>query len=418
MSASASSVVDPRRTVAELRELAALTSDEHGAQRVAFTPTWAAARTFLAERLDALGVSHDVDEAGNMWATVPGERDEAVVIGGHLDSVPNGGWLDGTLNVLAGLEVVRRLMTMSSRPVTVRLVDWADEEGARFGGRSMFGSSVATGAINPVDMGDLTDNDGVTLSDAAAEYGIDLGRAARARQRLEGVAAYIELHVEQGPVLEERDAALAAVTGTIGIERHLLRITGQADHAGTASMDRRVDAFLAGARVALVVREVAIAAGGSGTCGRLSLVPGVPTVVPGQCEMSIDLRHYDQAALRGMVEEVRSSISMITDEEGVGFETAPIMQVPAVAFDPTLVAHARDVVNELSGTLQEMPGPILHDATRIAQSGVPTAMLFVQSLGGLSHTKEEDTRPEHIELSVQALDALVERTIQWVADRP
>src|SRR5207249_9629415 len=183
--------LDPGRTVAELRELQELTGDENGAQRVAWTDTWQRAREWLRGRLDGTGAEETIDAAGNQWFTLRGGSERAVLIGGHIDSVPNGGWLDGALNVMAGVEVLRRIAEEGEPPVTVRLVNWADEEGARFG-RSLFGSSAAAGSMHDQDeLRQLTDRDGVALPDALAAHGVDLGRALDSRPQLESAAAYL-----------------------------------------------------------------------------------------------------------------------------------------------------------------------------------------------------------------------------------
>src|SRR5829696_1113023 len=192
--------LDPHRTVDELRELRELTGNEDGAQRVAWTETWTKARDWLRGKLDGVGAKEQVDAAGNQWFTLAGETERALLIGGHIDSVPNGGWLDGCLNVLAGLEVLRRIAAEGTPPVTIRLVDWCDEEGARFS-RSLFGSSAASGALDVEAVRNLTDRDGVRLEDALKPHGIHLARALEARRELDTAAAYLELHIEQGPVL-------------------------------------------------------------------------------------------------------------------------------------------------------------------------------------------------------------------------
>src|SRR3954449_449117 len=191
--------LDPARALADLRALRRLTGDERGAQRVAWTDTWSRARQWLRERVAELPGEVDVatDEAGNLWVTLagaPGGRDDMVVLGSHLDSVPDGGWLDGALGVLGGLEVLRAIAARGTPPVTVALVDWADEEGARFG-RSLLGSSLATGALDPTTVRDVRDRDGGTLPDALAAHGVDLETAPRARGRLDRAAAYLELHI-------------------------------------------------------------------------------------------------------------------------------------------------------------------------------------------------------------------------------
>src|SRR5438874_1488830 len=195
------SELSPQRTVAELKELRALTGNADGAQRVAFTDTWAKGRQWLRIKLAGLPVEIHQDEAGNLWTTLKGKSDRTLIIGGHMDSVPNGGWLDGCLNVLAGVEVLRRIAAQGTPPVTVRLVDWCDEEGARFG-RSLFGSSGFSGSLVADEVRNLVDRDGIKLADAVKKHDIDLDRATEARKEQKDASGYLELHIEQGPVLE------------------------------------------------------------------------------------------------------------------------------------------------------------------------------------------------------------------------
>src|SRR5438876_9219222 len=245
--------LSPSRTVAELKELRELTGDENGAQRVAWTDTWERAREWLREKLAGLPLEEEIDEAGNQWWTLRGGSEQAVLIGGHIDSVPNGGWLDGALNVLAGVEVMRGL---SEPAATVRLVNWADEEGARFG-RSLFGSSAAAGSMADQDeLRARKDADGNALPDVLAEHGVDLDKATEAN--LGNAAAYLELHIEQGPVLESLDLPLGVVLGTFGVERHQVTFRGQAAHAGSTPMDARRDALAGAALLECAIREIAI----------------------------------------------------------------------------------------------------------------------------------------------------------------
>ena len=243
-------MLNPKRTVAELKELRALTADENGAQRVAFTETWSRARGWLREKLQALPVEIHSDPAGNVWATLRGKSERSLLIGGHIDSVPNGGWLDGCLNLLAGVEILRRINEQydGKPPVTVRLVDWADEEGARFG-KSLFGSSACSGNLDLEEARTLVDKDGVRLPDALKNVGIDLERAKESGNELKNAAAYIELHIEQGPVLLNLGLPLGAVLGTFGVERHAITFHGQAAHSGSTPMNVRKDAFLAAAKM-------------------------------------------------------------------------------------------------------------------------------------------------------------------------
>jgi N-carbamoyl-L-amino-acid hydrolase len=409
--------LDPSRTVTRLRELRDLTGDEHGAQRVAWTETWAAGRAWLRESLADLPLEVERDEAGNDWYTLRGESDRAVLIGGHMDSVPNGGWLDGCLNVLAGAEVLRRIAGDGTPPVTVRLVDWADEEGARFG-RSLFGSSAAAGSMADQDeLRRLNDRDGVSLPDALREHGVDLDGALAARRQLERAAAYLELHIEQGPVLESLDLPLGVVLGTFGVERSRITWRGQAAHAGSTPMDRRRDALAGAAKLALDLRRIAAETGDGAVCtsGGVVCRPGIVTSVVETAEQLLDQRHLDAAKLSSMLAAAQEASRRFAEEERIDVEWERIWQIEPILFDETLVGFAEEAITEVAGTCHRLPSGPLHDAAEVSRAGIPTVMVFVQSLRGLSHTKLEDTRPEHLELSVEALDRLAAKTIAWVA---
>jgi allantoate deiminase len=407
--------VDAARAVAGLRELRRLTGNEEGAQRVAWTDTWIAARDWLAGELDGIeGVHVERDEAGNTWATAPGESERFVIVGGHLDSVPDGGWLDGTLDVLAGLEVLRALAP-ETRALTFKLVDWADEEGARFG-RSLLGSSACAGSLDPDSVRGLTDRDGTSLPDALAAHGVELDRMRDSHARLDGAAAYLELHIEQGPVLERLDLPLGVVIGTFGVQRHHVRFTGAHAHAGATPMDVRRDAFLAAARSALAFRDDAAARDDvRATTGSVRVSPGIVTAFNGTCEISLDQRALDAGVLAEMLASAREASERIAAEEGCEVEWEQVWEIEPIPFDRELIDIADTVVEEVAGTSHRLPSGPLHDAAEVARAGVPTVMLFVQSLRGLSHTPLEDTKPEHLELSVAALDRLATKTIARVA---
>jgi hydantoinase/carbamoylase family amidase len=407
--------LQPARTVEELRELQELTGDENGAQRVAWTDTWERARGWLRAKLDF--AEHEIDEAGNQWFTLPGGSERALLIGGHMDSVPNGGWLDGCLNVLAGVEVLRRIAEEGEPPLTVRLVDWADEEGARFG-RSLFGSSAAAGSMRDQDeLRQLTDRDGIALPDALAEHGVDLDRALDARRRLDHAAAYLELHIEQGPVLEAMGLPLGAVLGTFGVERHRITWTGQAAHAGSTPMDKRRDALAGAAKLALDIRRIAAETGDDAVCtsGGVVCRPGIVTSVVETAEQLLDQRHLDAGKLATMLEEAKAAAERFAEEERIDVSWERIWSIEPILFDETLIGLADEAIAEVAGQSHRLPSGPLHDAAEVARAGIPTAMLFVQSLRGLSHTKQEDTKPEHLELSVQALDRLAAKTIEWLS---
>src|SRR5215218_2465276 len=391
--------LDPKRTVAELHELQELTGDADGAQRVAWTDTWVQAQDWMAGKLD--GIEMEFDEARNQWWTLPGDSERTLIIGGHLDSVPNGGWLDGALNMVAGSEVLRRIA----------------EEGARFG-RSLFGSSAAAGSMADQDeLRQRKDADGVSLPDAIGAHGVDLDRALDARSQLENAAAYLELHIEQGPVLESMDLPLGVVLGTFGVERHQLTWRGQAAHAGSTPMDKRRDALAGAAKLALEIRDIARRAGNGAVCtsGGVVCRPGIVTSVVETAECLLDQRHLDAHQLAEMLSNAEAASRRFAQEEDVEVEWERIWNIEPILFDEELISLADEAIHEVAGESHRLPSGPLHDAAEVARAGVPTVMLFVQSLRGLSHTKLEDTKEEHLELSVRALDRLADRTIARVA---
>jgi N-carbamoyl-L-amino-acid hydrolase len=409
--------LQPSRVVAQLEELRALTGNADGAQRVAWTETWATAREWLASLLADLPLDVERDAAGNDWYTLRGESERAVLIGGHMDSVPNGGWLDGALNVLAGAESLRRIAEEGTPPVTVRLVDWADEEGARFG-RSLLGSSAASGSMADQDeLRRLVDRDGVSLPDAVGAFGVDLDRVLDARAQLETAAAYLELHIEQGPVLESLELPLGVVLGTFGVERWRVTWTGQAAHAGSTPMAERRDALAGAAKLALAIRDIAREAGGGAVCtsGGVVCRPGIVTSVVETAEQLLDQRHLDAETLAAMLARAQELSHVFADEERIDVAWERIWNIQPILFDDTLIALCDEAITEVAGSSHRLPSGPLHDAAEVARAGVPTVMMFVQSLRGLSHTKLEDTREEHLELSVAALDRLAAKTVAHVA---
>jgi N-carbamoyl-L-amino-acid hydrolase len=408
--------VDARRAVEELKELAGLTGGPDGARRVAWTDEWARARAWLRGKLEEIdGLEIETDEAGNLWATAPGDSEKAVLLGGHIDSVPQGGWLDGALNTVAALEALR-VLAPQRRPVTLRLVDWADEEGARFG-RSLLGSSATAGSLDPDAVRSLKDRDGIALPDALREHGVELDRMKESHRQLENAVAYLELHIEQGPVLERLDLPLGAVLGTFGVERHAVRFTGQHAHSGSTPMDVRKDAFIAAARSAIAFRDDAVARDDvRATTGFVNVSPAIVTAFNGWCEMSLDQRALDPDVLADMLREAREASERIASEEGVSVEWERLWQIEPIPFDEELIGLAEESITEVSGRSHRLPSGPLHDAAEMARL-MPTVMLFVKSLRGLSHTKDEDTPEEDLELSVRALHRLAEKTMEWAANR-
>lgn len=412
-----SSGIDPKRTIAELKDLRSFTADADGAQRVAFTPTWVAARQWLRRKLEAIpGVEVHTDAAGNLWGTLAGESPRALLIGGHIDSVPNGGWLDGCLNTLAGVEILRRIAaeTAGRPPVTVRVVDWADEEGARFG-KSLFGSSACAGSLAMDEARGLRDRDGTTLPDALRAVGIDFERVKDSHGELAHAAAYLELHIEQGPVLLDLDLPLGAVLGTFGVERHAITFHGQAAHSGSTPMNRRRDAFLAAAKMSPEIYRIAERSGG-GVCtiGSCTTKPGIVTSVVEECRLTLDQRHLDAAALARMLAEAREASERFAREGHVRVTWERLWQIEPRPFHPQLIDLCDAAIRETCGVSHRLPSGPLHDAAEVCGAGVPTVMMFVQSLHGISHNKIEDTREEHLEACIAAFDRLAAKTMIWM----
>jgi acetylornithine deacetylase/succinyl-diaminopimelate desuccinylase-like protein len=438
------SVLNPKRTVAELKELRALTGDDNGAQRVAFTPMWVKTRAWLQKKLEELPVEIHTDAAGNLWATLRGESEKCLLVGGHMDSVPNGGWLDGCLNVVAGVEILRRIHAQYSGkpPVTVRLVDWADEEGARFG-KSLFGSSACSGNLDVNEARGLVDKQGIKLPDALKNVGIDFERVKDSGKELKNAAAYLELHIEQGPVLLDLDLPLGAVLGTFGVERHAITFHGQAAHSGSTPMNRRKDAFLAAAKMSPEIYRIAERSSGTGilpvssdgkddletnnaqagslchyggvcTIGSCTTKPGIVTSVVEECRITLDQRHLDSVALAKMFQEAKAASEKFAKEGNVKVSWERIWQIAPRPFNDDLIALCDEAIGETCGKVHRLPSGPLHDAAEVAAAGVPTVMMFVQSLHGISHNKIEDTKEEHLELCVIAFDKLAEKTMKWI----
>jgi hydantoinase/carbamoylase family amidase len=410
-----STSLNPKRTVAELKELRALTGDENGAQRVAFSDTWLKARGWLRQKVVGLPLEIHEDAAGNTWFTLRGESEKALLIGGHIDSVPNGGWLDGCLNVLAGIEILRRINAQynGKPPITVRVVDWADEEGARFG-KSLFGSSACSGNLDMNEARGLVDKAGIKLPDALKNVGIDFERVKDSGVELKNAAAYLELHIEQGPVLLDLDLPLGAVLGTFGVERHAITFHGQAAHSGSTPMNRRKDAFLAAAKMSPYIYQLAKEHGGVCTIGSCTTKPGIVTSVVEDCRITLDQRHLDKDKLEHLYWDARDASEQFAEDANVEVSWERLWQIAPRPFNDELINFCDEAIHETYGKSHRLPSGPLHDAAEVAFAGVPTVMMFVQSLHGISHNKIEDTKEEHLEICVTAFDKLAEKAMSWI----
>jgi allantoate deiminase len=410
--------MDAKRVISDLRELAARTSTPDGAQRLAWGPVWRDARAWFKTKVDELGLPIVTDSAGNNWVTIPGASPKTVIVGSHLDSVPNGGWLDGCLGVTAALEALR-MYSETKPPVTLKLVDWADEEGARFG-RSLLGSAAAAGSLKVDEVRELKDRQGTRLVDALAENGVALDRMLDARRELKAIdaRAYLELHIEQGPVLESMNKSTGVVLGTFGVERNTIRFTGQAAHSGSTPIPMRRDAFLAAAQAALEFRQIGLrhsrpGAGVVCTVGIVNVEPKIVTAVPGVCEISLDQRALDANVLAAMLKDAREAADRAAKDNNVTVEWRELWRIEPRPFDPALVELCAEAVREETGEAPRLPSGPLHDAAEMVPH-MPVVMMFAYSSNGLSHCKEEDTPGPYLETTIRAFLRLVQKTVAHV----
>ena len=402
--------------VANLRQLAERTSTPEGAQRLAWGPVWRDARAWFAAKVAELGLEVRTDAAGNNWVVMPGASPDTVIVGGHLDSVPNGGWLDGALGVLAGLGALQ-MFKDTQPPATIAVVDWADEEGARFG-RSLLGSSAAGGSLVVDDVRGLVDKQGTTLVDALRDNGVELDRMLDAHAALKKIPArgYLELHIEQGPVLESMNKATGVVLGTFGVERHMIRFVGQAAHSGSTPIPMRRDAFLAAAQTALECREIARrhstpGAGVVCTVGVVKTEPGIVTAVPGVCEISLDQRALDAGVLARMLSDAREASTRAAADNNVTVEWRTLWRIEPRPFDPRLIELCAEAVRAVTGDAPRLPSGPLHDAAEMVPH-MPVVMMFAYSSNGLSHCKEEDTPEPYLLQTIEAFLRLVDASVR------
>jgi hydantoinase/carbamoylase family amidase len=401
-----------KRVVMDLRELARLTSDENGSQRVAWTPIWQKARNWFSEKAIEAGAQISVDAAGNTWAKIQGKSDESIVIGSHLDSVPNGGWLDGALGVVVSLEILRRYSLTGKQPEkTIYGVNWVEEEGARFGvPAEMFGSSAASGSLDVNEIIHLADMDKLPIADVLAQFNVHLNALPEANKqfKLKNIVASLELHIEQGPILEKMHKDVACVIGIKGVERHFFEFKGQAAHAGSFPIEMRHDAFLAAAETALSFKEIARKHNGVCTVGKVKVHPDEVFFVPDSCTISLDQRSIDAKVLTAMVADAKAAAQKAAEHHGVGVEWENFYTLAPTLFDKKLIALCKKAVLEEVGEETTICSGVLHDSAQIA-TVVPGVMMFAMSVGGLSHCREENTPDHSLECAIRAFLRLVHK---------
>lgn len=394
-------MIDADAVIARLRA----TDARSGGRREAWTETWREER----ERRDRYAAGLDAritverDAFANTWYRLPGRRPETVLLGSHSDCVPGGGWLDGILGLEAALGVLGSVAAAGTPQRTLAVVDWADEEGTRFG-RSLFGSSAATGALTRAELDALRAGDGTPAAEVVAPYGFDPDALGEPSPGLGEVVAALELHIEQGPRLQAQGRAVAAVSGCLGVRRRRLTVTGTAGHAGALPMADRHDPVRAAARLVAELCDDAERADGLATAGEIACDPALITAVAARCTVGLDLRHAHLAVL----ERLDARLRELAAESRCPIAVTDVYDADPVPFDAALVAAAAEAAG---GGEPLVSGP-LHDSASLARAGLPAAMLFVASIDGISHARGEDSTPGDLTAGIEAYARLAEDALR------
>lgn len=404
--------VDIERIKRDILALAAIgrSGEDRGIYRMAFTDADMEGKQWLLKRIEENGLTPSSDGAANVSGILPGRNDRPrVFVGSHIDTVPCAGMLDGTLGVVVGLECLRVMRKARPRPErTVELIAFSDEEG-RFGGT--FGSEAFTGALTPEKLECATDLDGVALGDVMRGHGLDPIKALDARRDPADIHAYLELHIEQGPVLDERQLQVGIVDHITGLQSWALRFTGEANHAGTTPMDYRKDAFMGLADFAHEVPRILDENGGEhsrATIGKAEILPGAPNSVPGAVEFSLDFRDPSTATLDDLARAFERALAAVSRRRRLKFEINVQGEILPVAADARLVTMLEAEAERLALRSTRMLSGAAHDAQLVGRVA-PMAMVFVPSRGGLSHSPAEWTAWEDIEAGAELMLAALTR---------
>jgi len=398
-----SPAIDGPRLLQRLAALADIGRQPSGACcRLALTDADREGRDQVVAWMRELGLAVSVDPIGNIFGLRAGRNLALapVMTGSHIDTVRTGGAYDGNLGVLAGLEVVAALNDAGAQTERGLVVGvFTDEEGARFA-PDMLGSLVFVGGLALEDALAIRAIDGAILGEEWQR----IGYAGTAPLGLPRPHAYVELHIEQGPVLDAEGIRIGAVEDLQGISWQALHIRGQSNHAGTTPMRLRHDAGYAAARVACFVRELAIEMGGSqvATVGKVDLVPNLVNVIAAQATLTVDLRNTDEVLLRSAESRLADFLVQLADTEGVSIERRPLARFEPVSFDPGIAARIEAVADRLGLSRRRMTSGAGHDAQMLARI-CPTAMIFVPSVGGISHNPAEHTEPDDLLAGAQVL---------------
>lgn len=381
--------IDLARLSADIEALARIGRDPAGGiSRPAWSPAHEEARGWLLERLRAAGLATRVDAAGNVFGRL-GEGEPVVLTGSHIDTVPHGGPLDGALGVLAGLECLRRIAEAGGpRPLALEVAAFSDEEGRFYG---FFGSRALTGSLDLELARRLADPTGLPLAEAMRRAGFDLERAVEARRPPGTIAAYVELHIEQGPWLEAAGIPIGVVEAIVGIRRRRLTFVGQPDHAGTTPMDRRRDAFFTAAEWAVKCRDLVVRAGQGRsvtTIGVVDVRPGVANIVPERAGLVHEIRDTEPSQLEALARRTLALARRVATRRGLAVEVEELLRADPVPLSPRIQAAIEAAAGALGLATRRMPSGAGHDA-QILAAVTDAGMIFVPSQGGRSHRPDE-----------------------------
>jgi hydantoinase/carbamoylase family amidase len=390
----------------DLEAVSRFGGDGTSVTRFAWSHELAAAYDWLAGRLRELGIESEVDPAGNLIGRWQSGSGKPIAVGSHLDSVPRGGRFDGTLGVLSGLHAIRLLKERGVEPQRpIWLISFNDEDGGRFG-TGLFGSRAFVGR-DLTELADRTDAEGTTIRDAMKAAGFDFDRLPAAH-RVDELGGYLELHVEQGPVLEHEGLDVGVVTSIVGLRGFRARLTGEANHAGTTPMRMRRDAFAGAARVALALRDAALARGDmTANVGIVQVEPGGFNIIPAACEFTIDVRSGTEDGYAQLEPLVRGALDEAANEGNLDVQLTELFRLDPLPLDPQLVDAVERAAADEGASHVRMPSGAGHDAMEVGRH-VPAAMLFVPSRAGISHSPDEWTSPEHCERGARVLARTLE----------
>ena len=391
MTVRATLAVDGDRLIANLNQLATIGAlPNGGVRRLAFTPEDLQGRAQVQRWMLDAGMSTRIDAAGNLIGQLPGQQDvPALATGSHIDTVPAGGCYDGALGVLAGIEVAR---TLTQNGMALKhpyeVIVFSDEEDTMIGGRAMAGTA-------SLDVMDYCRKDGRPIDEAIAAVGGDWDQIAKARRTCDDICAFVELHVEQGGLMEQAGADIGVVEGIVGMQRYQIAIEGQANHAGTTPMDQRQDALVAAAQIVLAVNQLATIPPSHkvATVGALRVSPNAANIVPGQVIASLDVRDLDQSEIDGLVESLNHRMTDIAQATRTKIVMTPQLNVAPSPAAPSIQAAIADAAEALRLNYIYLPSRAGHDALEMGRI-TDMGMIFVPSIGGISHSETEYTNPQ------------------------